>query len=92
MHELLPLVDSSDFVKIQIEQFTGEMMLEIELMVRASTIQARASGSNLTWTAHGVRVIVPSAALAALHDALERFVSVADAEKDQTPSPPKRVG
>lgn len=81
-------MEPSDFVKIQIEQFTGEMMLEVEVAIRASAIEARAAGSNITWTAHGVRIVVPSAALETIRKTIAPLVSVKESEEGSAPTPP----
>lgn len=67
-------MDPSDLVHIEVEQFTGEMALEVKITVKASEIETHAAGSNITWVAKGIRVVVPSTALAMIHEALARLV------------------
>lgn len=75
-------MDASDFVRIEIEQLSGELALEIKLHVRASEFEARASGSNVTWSANGVRVVVPAGALESLRQAILRILP----DRDERPS------
>lgn len=73
-----------EFVTIEVQQLTGEMALDIKLLIRASEIEAHAKGSHVTWGAEGVRVVVPSSALATLHETIARLVHESETP-EQTP-------
>lgn len=73
-----PNMDSSEWVRVEIEQLAGEVALELKLHIRASEIEARAAGSNLTWSAKGIRIVVPSGAVDGIRKAIARLAPEAE--------------
>lgn len=59
-------MDTSEFVRIDIEHLTGQLVIELNLHLKISELEIEARGKELTWGAKGVRITIPTHAAEAL--------------------------
>lgn len=76
------MTDQDEFVRIEIAQLTGELLLEVRVEVATARIVGHVRGTNVTWQAEGVRITVPASAAELIRETLTRM---------SAPSPPPRA-